>query len=253
MSHDPAVKEAVLRSGDLVPYRGDAERGLTIERASGAALTLSPTEIQAIFERFGGYNPLLLERQANRRSSLEQFVEYVAHPGQSLVTGSVSGADAYRILAVFVGEGLLGMGEEFPSAPFAQCVQELTGRDAILREKRLCLHIRVDRVEANKTSDGDVMCSLRLIPLGTRRLAYPSFTRPFEIGGQFSADAALSNGVFTVPYSGCRLLTAPSVVAHVLEAVSTIEDDASVLEAVDRIEHPRFWLEEDRRGTRRLP
>jgi hypothetical protein len=218
-------KEVPLVGGGVVCYAGSADTGLSLELEDGSRFELSREQVRRIFERFAHRNPLDQDG-SEPHSSLALFVEWAGDPGEAWLGRCLDDGDARRVLAVFMGEGLLPMElrshgpqpGEFPRAGVKQCLGQVVGRLCVLEVGRQITPVMVRHVagdaapEAASTEDEQIRLEFEAVE--TPGFAWQGPQR-FTVG-TFASDIHAANGRATASYGGWTLVTGTKQVAELL-------------------------------------
>jgi hypothetical protein len=216
-------KEVPVIGGGAVRYAGDATDGLALELEGGERFELTRAQVRGIFERFSHWNPLN-DDSARPRTSLQRFVDWAAGAGEAVLGRSLTAADAGRVLAVFMGEGLLPMGEsyggpvpaEFPQATVGACLEAMVDRTCVVEVGRRVAPVVVRRVAIEASGDPDdaqVMLELEVIDA-------PGFSWQGPVRftlGSYAADIGVYPGYATAGMGGWTLVTGPALVAGIVQ------------------------------------
>jgi len=220
-----AEKEVPLVGGGVVCYAGVADTGLSLELEDGSRLELTTEQVRGIFERFAHHNPLDQDG-GEPHSSLRRFGEWAGGPGEAWLGRRLDAADAQRVLAVFMGEGLLPMElrsrgpqpGEFPRAGVKQCLEQVVGRLCVLEVGRQITPVLVHQVAGDPvtepTAAEDEQIRLEFEALDAPGFAWQGPQR-FTVG-TFAGDIHVAHGRVTAGHGGWTLVTGTKRVTALL-------------------------------------
>ncbi len=236
------AKEVFLSNGESFRYVGDSDHGLVIETAESESVELSTQKISEISGSFSGHNPLLDDPRVSPDPSLARFIAWVTDSEAGFAAGPLSRETAERVLLVFMGEGIVGMGghvqsptpEDFPPAPAHECLTQLRGRPAVYVDRPFIAEVEVKEVSIETQAENHEYAKLTLV---TRQVLASRSNQPpneFTIGCEVKA-ATRRMGSLSAPYLSWQLVIAPGLVDDILDLAETCESSKDLLRTIRRM------------------
>lgn len=218
-------KEVPLVGGGVVRYTGGVDTGFSLVLEDGSRFELTTGQVRGIFERFAQLNPLE-QGDSGPHSSQRSFVDWAGGAGELLLGRRLGAADADRLLAVFMGEGLLPMDVrshgpqpgEFPHAGAKRCLERMVGRLCVLEVGRQVTAAVLRQVAGDPATEttpaGDEQIRLEFDVVEAPGIAWQGPQR-FTIG-TFAGDIHVASGRATAGHGGWTLVTGKKMVTDLL-------------------------------------